>query len=314
MNGEVKVGDFGIAGLLSTQPGSTLTAEHEVVGTSDYLAPEARRGARPDPRQDVFAVGAVLYEMISGVPPLGSFEPLSGPIDEVVRRALAPEPSGRYSSAAELGAALAGLVEQKSVGDLPPDERTWTYAVSLLMTIATAIVLWAILLSITPKVIDSAGVAPLIMLGVERLDDGRIVSRARFETGPTLLALAAIVLALAGYGLLRLHWRRSGLDRQRRRGAIAEGRWVLVVGTFALAAYGVRNWLEVSGYDSVARYIPVVGGLIEVAVVFLFWVAILETLRTGRALQRQLGTFAGVGLALVPPIVELGLYLSHWQP
>src|SRR5688572_31274494 len=71
---QVKVLDFGLAKL--TQPSSTaplrpLTGPGTVLGTLQYLAPEQLMGAGVDPRTDLFSLGVVLYEMVTGQPPFG---------------------------------------------------------------------------------------------------------------------------------------------------------------------------------------------------------------------------------------------------
>jgi serine/threonine protein kinase len=130
--GETKVTDFGIARSLDMQAGLTQTGT--VMGTSDYIAPEQARGSRVDAQSDVYSLGAVLYELLTGEVPFrgDNFvavamqhinEPppsvrerrpeLSPCIDEVVRRAMAKEPGDRFRSmdefCAELSDCLGGL-------------------------------------------------------------------------------------------------------------------------------------------------------------------------------------------------------------
>ncbi|MFZ0043948.1 MAG: serine/threonine-protein kinase, partial [Solirubrobacteraceae bacterium] len=64
--GRVKVGDFGVARLAE---GSTEGAAATIVGTPKYMAPEQGRGLPTTPATDIYSVGVVLYEMISGRPP-----------------------------------------------------------------------------------------------------------------------------------------------------------------------------------------------------------------------------------------------------
>ena len=80
-----------------------------VLGTLDYLAPEQRVGvSNADARSDIFALGVMLYEMLTGQTPHGVFEPPSHKvqvdvrIDEVVLKALQAEPGRRYQKASEL--------------------------------------------------------------------------------------------------------------------------------------------------------------------------------------------------------------------
>lgn len=70
-DGGVKVTDFGIARL----GGSTMTAEGDVLGTFAYMSPEQAKGGRVDLRSDIFSLGVVLYEMLTGVSPFASATP-----------------------------------------------------------------------------------------------------------------------------------------------------------------------------------------------------------------------------------------------
>src|SRR5689334_7122291 len=124
-NGEVKLVDFGLAKansqIESTDPGV-------VKGKFSYLSPEAASGLEVDHRADVFAVGIILWELFTGrrlfygdtdyqtvelvrqarVPSIAALNPEIEPeLEQVVRKALAREPEERYSSANDLGDALA---------------------------------------------------------------------------------------------------------------------------------------------------------------------------------------------------------------
>jgi eukaryotic-like serine/threonine-protein kinase len=313
--GHAKVTDFGLARL---QPGrldsAASTTQVRVAGTPRYMAPEVLTGAAPDPRQDVFAMGVVLHEMLTGEPAVARSEPLPAPFEAVARRALAPDPARRYADAGEMHEALAAsAVGDGSLTTLPPHEWNWLRAVALLQTLATAVALWALLLAITPKVIGPGDVQPLIMLGTETLADGRIVSRARFETWPTLAAVGAIVLALAAYGTLRRHWREAGLDTPRPAEPVPTAYAVLGWSAIALVLYVTRHWL--GGLPAgLTPYVPILGGLLELAMLFLTWITILEARRRSRPLHREAALWAGVALALVPPARDLLFYLQHWRP
>jgi eukaryotic-like serine/threonine-protein kinase len=311
--GHAKVTDFGLARLLPDPADSLTETLGRVAGTPRYMAPEALAGAPPDPRADVFAMGVVLYEMATGRPPVGDRAPLPGPIEDVVRRALCPDPAGRFADAGEMRAALAAA-RAGAGSDLPPHEWNWLRAVALLHTLASAIALWALLLSVTPQVLAPGGVRPLIMLGTERLDDGRVLSRARFETFPTLAAVAAIVLALGAHGMLRRHWREAGLDRPQPAVPVWTSWAVFGWGAISLAFYTVRKALGSRLPDVVTAYVPILGGLIELAMLFLAWVTVLEALRRGRSLAREVPLWVGIALAMVPPTVDLALYLRDWRP
>ena len=123
-DGKVKVADFGIA---SAGGDTEMTEAGSIVGTAQYLAPEQARGLTVGPPADLYSVGIVLYEMLSGrVPfegdtavnvamrhvqeapePLTDRNPLvPAALESVVMRALAKDPRERYQSADEMGIEL----------------------------------------------------------------------------------------------------------------------------------------------------------------------------------------------------------------
>src|SRR5207244_4737614 len=97
--GRVKIADFGIAKILGHNTGVyTLTAPWQVVGTLHYMAPEQiDNPLKVDHRADIYSLGVVFYEMLTGQLPLGRFAPPSEKaavdirVDEVVLRALENE-------------------------------------------------------------------------------------------------------------------------------------------------------------------------------------------------------------------------------
>ena len=106
-NEQVKIADFGIAKLIQsqkTQP--ALTQERQVIGTPYYMAPEqVEHPDRVDHRADIYSLGVVFYEMLTGELPLGKFPPPSQKasvderLDRVVLGALEKEPERRYQQA-----------------------------------------------------------------------------------------------------------------------------------------------------------------------------------------------------------------------
>ena len=315
-SGRVKVADFGIARMVGPDArGWTITAEGAAVGTPHYMAPEVLQGAEPDPRMDVYSTGVVLHQLVTGRLPIGDFEPVAGPIGRIVARALAPEPGRRYPSAAEMASDVrAALADLERIDDLSPEERNWLRAAAMLLTVATAVALWAFLVSVLPRVLSPGEASPLLMIAHETLPDGRIVSYARFEVGPALAALGAMSIAFLGQGLLRRHWREAALDRSRPDVPVREARIVFGLGLAAVALYGLRKLVEEAGGGHLASYVPIVGGPLEVAVLFFVWTSILQAWRRSRPLSREPWLWVGLGLALVPPILELGTYVARWRP
>ncbi len=125
----VKLTDFGTADVLS--PALFLTTA-QGLGTMAYLAPEQAAGRRDlSPAADLYAVGAILYEMLTGSRPVGRFalpgeldRRLPGALDRVIARVLSPDAGGRFRSAAEFQIALAGAVQAPP--DKPETERPET--------------------------------------------------------------------------------------------------------------------------------------------------------------------------------------------
>ena len=75
-HGDIKVMDFGIARALD-DVSATMTATWNVVGTAQYLSPEQASGETADNRSDLYSVGCVLYEMLTGKPPFSGDTPVS---------------------------------------------------------------------------------------------------------------------------------------------------------------------------------------------------------------------------------------------
>ncbi len=119
-NGQLKVADFGIARALGSAADSGLTQAGAVMGTAAYFSPEQAQGGQPDPRSDLYSLGIVLYEMVSGrVPftgdnpvaiaykqvheaptPLNQYAPdVPRAFEAIVARLLAKDPARRYPTA-----------------------------------------------------------------------------------------------------------------------------------------------------------------------------------------------------------------------
>lgn len=109
-DGSVKIADFGLSRILGTEEQATvLTRTHQVMGTPRYMAPEQLEGARGiDHRADIYSLGVVFYEMLTGELPIGRFAAPSQKVeidlrlDEVVLRTLEKEPRRRYQNASQI--------------------------------------------------------------------------------------------------------------------------------------------------------------------------------------------------------------------
>jgi serine/threonine-protein kinase len=120
--GTVKVMDFGIARAVSDSA-ATMTSTAAVIGTAQYLSPEQARGESVDARSDVYSMGCLLYELVTGAPPFtgdspvavayqhvredprlpSSINPQIPPeLDAIVLKSMSKNPANRYQSAAEM--------------------------------------------------------------------------------------------------------------------------------------------------------------------------------------------------------------------
>ena len=179
-DGRIKILDFGLAKLAApaggTQEEITLasaqqTAAGVVMGTASYMAPEQVRGEAADPRTDIFAFGAVLYEMLSGVrafhrdtaaetmtavlkedpPELSDSGRLVSPtLERIVRRCVEKNPEQRFQSAKDLSFALSALsgtetsaaVRAATAAKAPKSTPMLALVAVLLLLIAVAAVTW----------------------------------------------------------------------------------------------------------------------------------------------------------------------------
>jgi eukaryotic-like serine/threonine-protein kinase len=141
-DGRIKILDFGLAKLAQADAGSddvtlTRTAAGVVMGTASYMAPEQVRGEAVDPRTDIFAFGAVLYEMLAGTRAFrrdtaaetmtavlkddpaeltATGRAVSPTLERIVRRCLEKNPEQRFQSARDLSFALSALSGTETSG------------------------------------------------------------------------------------------------------------------------------------------------------------------------------------------------------
>jgi serine/threonine protein kinase len=139
----IKLIDFGIAGKEGSKR-LTFAKLSQVMGTPDYISPEQVKGKRGDGRSDIYALGVMLYEMLTGktpfqgpnqfaimndrlmnnpIPPREVNPQISPEVQEVIYRALEREPQNRYSTANEFAWDLEHL-DQVGVADRP-ELRDW---------------------------------------------------------------------------------------------------------------------------------------------------------------------------------------------
>jgi serine/threonine protein kinase len=136
----VKVVDFGIAKLVSSDGATQLTSPQDLIGTPRYMAPEIFTGEEVDGRVDVYALGIVLFEMLTGRAPFdGTFSEVIGKhiytppptleefgaeygdeIEAVLQRALAKSPADRFQAPLDLASAFAEACGPEIAAAVPP--------------------------------------------------------------------------------------------------------------------------------------------------------------------------------------------------
>ena len=155
VNGHVKVADFGIARAGTAQ--ENLTQTGAVMGTATYFSPEQAQGHGVDARSDVYSLGVVLYEMVTGRPPFRGENAVSiaykhvredpvppretNPVipsgfEAIVLQAMAKDPQDRYATAEELRADLLRFHQGRTVMAPPPTVVPPTQAVEAAATTA----------------------------------------------------------------------------------------------------------------------------------------------------------------------------------
>jgi serine/threonine-protein kinase len=204
--GIVKVLDFGISKVLTAEQGA-LTQTRAVIGSPLYMAPEQLRSSRrADPRSDVWALGVVLYELLTKERPFEA-ETLPDlcikvandpprPIEQLrddlppglvalIARCLARDPAARFAHAGEVAAALEPFVPARSRAAVEAARRA---TLSLIETRAA------------PAITGSASPAPRrrrwMALAVVVVVGGTSIALASKRDGPLVLALAAVESAL----------------------------------------------------------------------------------------------------------------------
>jgi eukaryotic-like serine/threonine-protein kinase len=235
--GHAMVADFGIARAVTATSTEPLTQTGLAVGTPQYMAPEQAMGDREvDARADIYAVGALLYEMIAGEPPFTGPSPraivtrsmteaprsltssrtgLPQDVDRVALKALAKSPADRYPTATALAAALDQAIDVTHSG--------------------------------TRTVTPAPGPAPLQVLLLFLLAGAAVLAMAyalvRQVGLPQWMFLLAVVMMVAGLPIMLLTARA---ERHRGEGKNESGlsRWLtwrngLVGGVVAFAGWGV---------------------------------------------------------------------------
>lgn len=222
--------DFGIARETEADPNTFRTSEGHIVGTVSYMSPERAAGEGEDARSDLYSIGCILYELLTGEPPfLGSTSQsvmkkhvtdtagsprrlrptIPQELDAVLGRLLAKSPADRFQSARELVAALQGIDDapespwRTAGGRLPATPQGRVAVVGSAAVLATvAAVVWGGLAGPAPLDPDRIAVFPSA-LGAERAytaSDRQLVDALASWAETSLVAEPALFDALRSEG------------------------------------------------------------------------------------------------------------------
>jgi serine/threonine protein kinase len=255
--GQVKIADFGIAKIIGQAPSEvSLTGAKDVVGTPHYMAPEQiEKPATVDHRADIYSLGVVFYEMLTGELPLGKFQPPSSRmrgmqidvrLDEVVLHALEKEPERRYQQASQVKTAVetiaAGAAKPVT---LPP--------VSSNVSIRHQVKLPAIGLAVTGALNWVLSALLFIAMGLIILSETEYQPNPGIPyatRGPIILVilLAMLVNGFIIYGalkMMRLERWRAGVAASLLAMIVAPANLIgLPIGIWALVVLGRREVRE----------------------------------------------------------------------
>ncbi len=275
--GRVKIADFGLAKLLGgSDVDPSLTGTQQVMGTLRYMAPEQMEGSKlVDHRADIYSLGVVFYELLTGEVPMGRFAPPSKKVqidvrlDEVVLRALEREPEQRWQQASDVKTEMAAITSNSDVNrqkeESPSQQELEAQVIELLRQdkLAAAIKLFAdvrkVSLGKAREAVNTIG----NLHGIER--PNALTQRYAGQIAILSLALAVFLVwlpqrdnpglldgvASAGAIIVYLGW-LAGIwitVRRNRQGqaTISFGRWTTVgvaflISLIALLCYNLPYW------------------------------------------------------------------------
>jgi predicted Ser/Thr protein kinase len=230
-DGRVKIADFGIAKMLHADAPDPVPAESQPAGTAQYMAPEQKDHGRTDHRADIYSLGVVLYELLTGEMPGARLQPPSSRVrgvqidvrlDEVVLRALESKPELRFQTAADFRTQVDAATAK--TGPAAPEitpartKGNWSWKkglVAVLVVLAAIPLFFVLVLSLLftvwsvrggdPSPPNPALIAACVFAGyfglalglrwlwTRRHRSAPVVSRAPSAMGISLLVIAAVL-------------------------------------------------------------------------------------------------------------------------
>ncbi len=191
---QVKIIDFGLCKVAAGQQDQKLTDTGLLVGSVHYMSPEMCQGLAATTSTDIYSLGILIFELITGQPPFIFDSPIgllylhanapiplleehypllshTRPVDEILARCLAKDPSDRFSSMSDLKSALAEL--RKQITEFSESTRCPTKVRSITRRVSIAGAIFVCLCGIAllvPRVGTSILMAPTMVMGKQSLD------------------------------------------------------------------------------------------------------------------------------------------------
>ncbi len=344
--GRVKVADFGVAKLLSseqeTRPtgaGAPLTGElttaGHLLGTPTYMAPEQMaRPSEVDHRADIYALGVVLYQMLTGELPGKQIEPPSTKVeidvrlDEIVLRALQKEPSRRYQQASQVKTEVETVLatEGSHSGQQPAPAAAdhsprWWHRRPVRIALRVLFALLLVDFALPHVTRGGASPAPTLTIGCLHpwlanipftQEDGTVLRRTRVDVlAPSFASGAAALLVGIALGVSRPNSSRRKLSRAALAGAI----WVVLYFLNWIFAYTPPGWALTQSIRATG-----IGLLIELLLVLPLTVLGFSAFIGGpvmgvvalRQIRRARADTHGLGLALFDILFFPLWFLNGW--
>ena len=260
--GRVKIADFGLAKLIGTRAALvTLTGSQQVLGTFRYMAPEQLdRPLEVDHRADIYSLGVVFYEMLTGEIPMGRFDPPSlrseadPRVDDVVLRALEKEPEQRYQRASELKTDVESLAKGERAplaGTRPPATDDDSAPKLSMHAVVSAGLFGASFIPLLIMIAVILGFADPDDLG-EAAEQAPPAAGTTFRGGLVFLILGlipgvfglALMIVASALGFRALHEIRRSWPRLYGAGSAVAGAWagILLVANTAIMAVFFGFW------------------------------------------------------------------------
>lgn len=281
--GRVKISDFGVARLVGAETLAAAVAGSPVGGTRAYMAPEVVAGSAPDARTDVYAVGVVLHEMLTGHRP-DSARGIEGPLAKMLQKALHPDPAARFTTIEDLRRELARTLDQPLAHAASGSDRRFIHLAAAGLAVASAVGLQSGSYVIR-RAISGSNPEPFWELGE-----------------PTTMLLGALVAVLATLLAAATRWRQREVGAAPR-GYETEGQeWMALSATGAILLAGLQAALgRYPAADPQWLHLP--SSLAKLVALYWMWVGLLDA---HRILQPTAGRLVlGLGLCAAPFFIGL---------